>query len=108
MKKGIEIDTPMGMIDAMPTLGNMLKVHNKYALGRDVMGIDKEEAIVVFKDGSYITNKIYYSAKNNEAYAINSGIISENYISDRSDYAHEIIEISDNIITYDLLKDIDK
>ena len=106
MKDNTLIDTPMGMIDAMPTLGNMLGVYNKYALGRDVISIDKSEAIVSFKDGSYITDKIYYSARNNEAYTITSGVISDDYISRNSLYADKIMEISDNIITYNLIKDL--
>ena len=107
MDKGIEIDTPMGMIDAVPTLGNMLGIYNKYALGRDVMNLKKSDGIVVFKDGSYITDKMYYSAKNNEAYTISSGVIPDNYIEEKSDYADKIIEVSDNIITYDLIKDLE-
>ena len=100
------ISIPMGMIDVMPTLGNMLNIYNKYALGTDIMGIKNNENIVVLKDGSYITNKIYYSAKNNEAYTISNGVITENYISENQDYANKILDISDKIITYDLLKEL--
>ncbi len=103
MEKGNTIDKPMGMIDVLPTLGNMLGVSSKYALGNDIMNIKREDAIVVFKDGSFITDKIYYSVKNREAYTISSGIITDDYISKRSDYADKIIEISNNIIVYDLI-----
>lgn len=104
----INCDTPMGMIDASVTLGNMLGVYNKYALGKDIMDISREEGIVVFKDGSYITDKIYYSSKNNEAYSLTGGtIISEDYIRKNSEYADKIIQISDDIITYDLLKELE-
>ena len=106
LKEPKVIDTSMGMIDVLPTLGNMLNVYNKYALGTDIMGIKDGENVVVFKDGSYITSKIYYSARNNEAYAISSGVISEGYISENSDYANKILDISDKIITYDLIKDL--
>ena len=34
---------------------------------------------------------------------ISNGIITDDYISKRSEYADKIIEISDNIITYDLM-----
>lgn len=108
MDKGIEIDTPMGMIDAAPTLGNMLGIYNKYALGRDVMNLKKGDGIVVFKDGSYITDKIYYSAKNNEAYAITSGVIEDDYISRHSEYADKIISVSYDIITYDLIRELEQ
>ena len=100
------IDIPMGMIDVLPTLGNMLNIFNEYSLGNDVMGITNNENIVVFKDGSYITSKIYYSARNSEAYTLSNGVITEDYISLNSDYAHTILDISDKIITYDLLKDL--
>jgi len=107
LEEGKVISTPMGMIDVMPTLGNMLNIYNKYALGTDVMGIKDKENVVVFKDGSYITSKIYYSARNNEAYTISNGIITEDYISKNSEYANEILDISDKIITYDLIKDLE-
>lgn len=100
------ISIPMGMIDVLPTLGNMLNIYSKYALGTDMMGITNNENIVVFKDGSYVTSKIYYSAGNSEAYTISNGVIKENYISDNVDYANKILDISDKIITYDLLKDL--
>ena len=107
MKNNLKVDKPMGMIDVMSTLGNMLGVYNKYALGNDIMSTSSEEAIVVFKDGSYITDKIYYSAKNNEAYTIKSSILPDDYMSKRSDYADKIIEVSDNIITYNLIEKMD-
>ena len=100
------INIPMGMIDVLPTLGNMLNVYNKYSLGNDVMGIKDGENIVVFNDGSYITSKIYYSAKNNEAYTLSNGVITESYISKNQEYANKILDISNNIIMYDLLKDL--
>ena len=107
MTQGMEINTPMGMIDVLPTLGNMLNVYNKYALGKDIMGIKKEDGIVVFKDSSYITDKIYYNAKNNESYTISNGVLENDYISKRSEYADKIIEISNNIIIYDLIPKLD-
>ncbi len=107
MKENMIIDTPMGMIDVMPTLGNMLGVYNKYSLGRDIMATKKEDGIVVFKDGSFITDKIYYNAKKNESYTISNGILSDDYITKRSDYADKIIEVSNDIIVYNLIKELD-
>jgi len=106
LSDGKTISTPMGMIDVMPTLGNMLGIYNKYALGTDIMNIKDGENIVVFKDGSYLTSKIYYSAKNNEVYTLSNGVISEDYISNNSEYADMILDISDKVITYDLFKDL--
>ena len=103
----LDVDTPMGMIDAGVTLGNMLGIYNKYALGKDIMNISKEDGIVVFKDGSYITDKIYYNSKDNEAYALSPGVISDDYIKKNSEYADDIISVSYNLITYDLIKDLE-
>ena len=107
MKDGKVVSTPTGMIDVLPTLGNMLNVYNKYALGKDIMSINKEDGIVVFKDGSYITDKVYYNAKSNEVYTLSNGILENDYITKRSEYADKIIEISNNIIIYDLIKKLD-
>ena len=106
LKSSVKIDSPTGMIDVMPTLGNMLGVYNKYSLGRDAMVTPKDEAIVTFKDGSFITDKVYYNAKNGDVYAISNGIIEDDYIQKRSAYADKISEISDNIITYNLIKEL--
>ncbi len=103
----LDVDTPMGMIDAGVTLGNMLGIYNKYALGKDIMNISKEDGIVVFKDGSYITDKIYYNSKDNEAYALSPGVISDDYIKKNSEYADDIISVSYNLITYDLIRDLE-
>ena len=103
-----EINTPMGMIDVLPTLGNMLGVYSNYSLGHDIMSTSKEDAIVVFKDASYLTSSIYYSAKNGEAYTIENSIISDDYIKTRSNYANKINEISDNIITYNLIDELER
>jgi len=101
------ISIPMGMIDVLPTLGNMLNIYNKYSLGTDIMSLTDNENLVVFKDGSYLTSKIYYSANNNEAYTLSNGVITEDYISMNVDKANQILDISDKIITYDLLNDLE-
>lgn len=100
------ISIPMGMIDVLPTLGNMLNIYNKYALGNDIMGITNNENIVVLNDGSYITSNIYYSARNSEAYTISNGIITKDYISLNSEYANKVLDVSNKIITYDLLREL--
>ena len=107
MEECMIIDTPMGMIDVMPTLGNMLGVYNKYSLGKDIMGITKDEGIVVFKDGSFITDKLYYNAKSNESYMLSNGVISDDYVKIRSEYADKIIEVSNNIIIYNLIDELE-
>ncbi len=100
----IEVDTPMGMIDAMPTLGNMFGFYSKYQMGHDIFSL--EENMVVFTDGSYLTDKIYYNAQKEEQFPITKDAINEEYITKRSEMADKMIEISNYIISYDLIKEM--
>lgn len=101
-----EITTPMGMIDVLPTLGNMLGIYNEYQLGTDIFSITNNDNLVVFTDGSYLTSKIYYSGQKSEIYPINGEAVTEEYIKENSEKAEKIIEISNNIINFDLIKEI--
>ena len=105
--KNKEINTPMGMIDVLPTLGNMLGISSKYALGNDIMNIKDGDNTIVFNNGSYLTSKIYYNSRNGDIYPITNEVINNEYITKRVEYADEIINISNDIITYDLLKEMD-
>ena len=103
-----EITSPMGMIDVLPTLGNMLGVKNKYALGHDIFNI-KNENIIVFPNGSYITNEFLYDCSNDKVYALKSGInINNRNIEKAKEYSEKIISISNNIIKHDLIEIIEK
>lgn len=98
-----KIDKIMGMIDVMPTLGNMLGVHNKYALGHDIFSTD--DNVVVFPDGNWITDKLYYNASKNDHLPLDLDTpISDDYIEYYNKYAEDIIKVSNGIITYDLIK----
>lgn len=98
----LKVDKPMGMIDVLPTLGNMFEFENKYALGHDIFSID--DNIVVFTDGNFISKKYYYNSQREITYSINEGPIDNAYIAKKSEYAQKIIEVSNNIINYDLIK----
>ena len=100
-----EIKTATGMIDAFPIVGNMFNVKSPYELGTDTT--NKKDNVVVFTDGSYVTNKIYYNGQNGEIYNINGEAVDEEYIDKNSEYANKIIEVSNDIITYDLIKEIE-
>lgn len=106
-KFSTEITTPAGMIDAFPTLGNMFGIHSDYQLGTDIMSIKDNNNTVVFSDGSYLTDKIYYDSQKGNIYPINNAVVDEDYISEKTQYANTLIEISNNIITYDLIKELE-
>ena len=107
-KFNLEVETPAGMIDAFPTIGNMFGVHSDYQLGTDIMSIEDNDNTVVFSDGSYLTDKIYYDSQTGNIYAINNSAVTEEYINKRSQYANTLIEVSNNIITYDLIKELEQ
>lgn len=103
-----EISSVAGMIDVMPTLTNMFGVgNNKYQLGHDLFSLKKDDNTVVFTDGSYVTDKIYYDGQSGEIYSINGEAVSEDDILNRSLYADDLIKVSNNIITYDLIKELE-
>lgn len=101
-----EITIPMGMIDVLPTLGNMLNVYSDYQLGTDIFSIENGDNMVMFTDASYITSKIYYSSQKNEIYSINNQAVEERYVTENSQQADKIIEISNDIISFDLIKEL--
>lgn len=66
-----EITQVMGMYDVQPTLGNMLGFENKYALGHDIFSIgDDEENIVIFPNGNFLTDTIYYNSQKEKYFDI--------------------------------------
>ena len=103
----IEVTTPTGMIDALPTLGNMLGVHSKYQLGKDIFNIKDGDNTVTFIDGSFLTSKIYYNAPRGEIYSINNEPITESYIKERAEHSSNLIEVSNDIISYNLITKIE-
>lgn len=102
-----EISTVTGMIDAYPILENLFNLEkNEFQMGHDILGNNSDDNTVVFTDGSYVTNKIYYNGQNGEFYSVNGEAVDEDYIRDNANYASDLIDISNDIITYDLIKEI--
>lgn len=102
-----KVDSPAGMIDVLPTLSNMFGIGtNEYQLGHDLFSIDGDDNTVVFTDGSYLTSKIYYDGQSGEIYSINGDATSSEYVNERSKYADDLMDISNDIITYDLIKEM--
>lgn len=98
-----EVTDAMGMYDASPTLGNMLGFYNEYALGHDIFSVD--DNVVVFPDGSWLSNTMYYSSSKEEGKLLNAdSTISTEYIEKNNKYAEDVIGISNDIIIYDLIK----
>lgn len=98
----------MGMYDVVPTLGNMFGFKNPYALGHDIYSI-KENNIVVFPNGNWVNNKLYYNSQKAEYKPLVEDAISEEDINSNTEYTNKLLDISNDIIVFDLLnKDKDK
>jgi len=98
-----QISTVMGMYDVMPTLGNMFGFYNKYQLGHDIFSVG-DDNIVVFPNGNWVTNKVFYNAQKSAYLTLKDSEISEEYVSDCSDYAEKLLNVSNSLIVFDLIK----
>lgn len=93
----------MGMYDAQPTLGNMLGFYNPSALGHDIF--NTTENVVVFPNGNWLTDKMYYNSQKDEGLALSlTEPVSSDYITKYNDIAAKEVSISDKIIVYDLFE----
>ena len=91
----------MGMYDVQPTLGNMLGFYNKYALGHDIFNI-KNQNIVVFPNGNWVTNKMYYNSQKSAYLSLVEEEVTEEEINNNTEYANKLLDVSNNIIVFDL------
>ena len=99
-----EIDYYMGMIDIYPTVSNMIGIYGNYNLGHDIFSI-KDDNIIAFPNGNFLTSKIYYRNAREEYKILNSDeILSDEYIKNAKEYTDTIIDVSDGIIVHDLIR----
>lgn len=98
------VDYYMGMIDVLPTIGNMFGFKSDFALGHDIFNI-KDDNVIVFPNGNFLTKSVYYNNSKSEYKVLKeSAIIDESYIQKNKEYAEQILELSNDIIVYDLIK----
>lgn len=103
----VEYKNIAGMIDVAPTLANMFGLTTEYSLGNDLFSI--EDNVVVFPDGNWITDKMYYNSQKQEALLLDSNYpISVDYIEKYNKIAEERISVSNSIIVYDLIKNLNE
>ena len=96
-----------GMIDVLPTLGNLFGFTDEYALGHDLFGV--KDNVVIFPDGNWITDRMYYNSQKEEALLFDSEYpISVDYIEKNNALAEEKISVSNSIIVYDMIRSLEK
>ena len=96
------IDKVMGMYDVLSTLGNMFGFYSPYQLGKDIFS--KEENVVVFPNGNWLTDKIYYNNQKQEYLLLKEDVVSQEYINKYQEHAEQVLEISNAIIIYDYIR----
>ncbi len=101
-KLNMEVKEIMGMIDVQPTLGNMFGFYNKYSLGNDIFNV-RGNNIVCFPNGNWVTDKVYYNSQKEEYLSLTQEAISEEYIKKNTEYTNTLLDVSNNIIVFDLL-----
>ena len=103
-KLNFENKNVMGMYDVVPTLGNMFGFYNKYTLGHDIFDI-KENNIVVFPTGNWVNNKIYYNSQKSAYLPLSEEPITEEEINSNTEYTNQLLDVSNDIISFDLLNE---
>lgn len=98
-----EVTTVMGMYDVMPTIGNMFGFYNKYQLGTDIFNTNGDN-IVVFPNGNWVTNKVFYNAQKSAYLPLSNTEISDEYITNNNEYADNLLNVSNSLIVFDLIK----
>ena len=81
----VEIDKPCSSLDIIPTLSNLmgLDYDSRLLMGRDILS--DSEALVMFPDRSFMTDKVFYNARTNEVKALTGEDIEDSYIKERAD-----------------------
>ena len=91
-KLNFENTNVMGMYDVEPTIGNMFGFYNKYSLGHDIFNI-KENNIVVFPNGNWVNNNLYYNSQKATYLPLSENPISEEDITNNTDYTNKLLYI---------------
>ena len=101
-KQETTIDTVMSTIDILPTLGNMLGIVADYKLGIDVVNHDNN--VVIFPNSDWLDKDYYYDSHHEIAIPRNKDEIDTKYIDKITKIVNEKMDLSNNILKYDLLR----
>lgn len=64
----------------------------------------QDDNVIAFPNGNFLTNKVYYYNSKEEYKAINlNEVLSDEYIANAKNKADKLIDISNDIIVYDLI-----
>jgi phosphoglycerol transferase MdoB-like AlkP superfamily enzyme len=99
----LNVKDVMGMYDILPTISNMFgfKTEN-YELGYDIFS--DSEKVVIFPNGNFLTNKVYYNNLKDDYITFGSDPIESDYIERFKQYTEKRLEVSNSIVVYDLIR----
>lgn len=97
-----QINETVGMYDLLPTLANMFNFDYTYAMGHDMFS--NNEKIVIFPNGNFITNKVYYNSLKEDYITLTDEPLEEGYIDRLKAYVNIRLSVSQNLIIHDLEK----
>lgn len=101
------VNYTMGMYNIAPTILNMYGIKNKYVVSDDIFSV-KNDNLVVLANGNIITNKIFYVNSTGEYKKLTDEEITESYINEITNEGEKRLEVSNAIITYNLLDTTNK
>lgn len=99
-----EITDVMGMYDVLPTVANMFGFEANYALGNDIFS--NNEKIVIFPNGNFLTNKVFYNNLKDEYVLLSNEPIESDYIEKYKQYTEARLDVSKALITHDLIEKV--
>ena len=99
-----EITDVMGMYDVLPTVANMFGFETHYALGNDIFS--NNEKIVIFPNGNFLTNKVFYNSLKDEYVLLTNEPIESDYIEKYKKYTEARLDVSKALITHDLIEKV--
>ena len=80
------------------------KVRDYARLARDIKDAVGEDNIVVFPNGNWVTNKVFYNAQKEAYLTLKNVEITEEYVQEMNQYADELLNVSNSLIVFDLIK----
>lgn len=93
----------MGMYDVLPTITNLFGTnYSKYALGNDFYS--DNEKIVIFPNGNFITDNVYYNSTEDKFIALTNKAIDTEYIERLKRYTDERLSVSNALLVHNLIK----
>jgi len=106
MNKGVNHSYACQM-DVYPTLSNLFNLSNDYLLGKDIL--NNEEHRVIFRNGSFIDDKIYYLSGSDTYYDVKTGdkVNETPELKSIKEQVLNELKYSDDILEHDLIQVLD-